>query len=90
MLSSNNTQTVACVSVSAGTRLRIFDVFNVRCLETGVWSTAYCVATAMLVVRFEVSCQQRLYTPQYICIHYVRTYSACMSVNVELCRSKGV
>jgi hypothetical protein len=36
-----------------------------RCLETGVCFSAYCIATAVLV-RFEVSAQQRVYTPQYI------------------------
>jgi hypothetical protein len=41
------------------------DVFTDRYLETGVCLTAYCIATAVLV-RFEVSVQQRVYMPQYI------------------------
>jgi hypothetical protein len=34
-------------------------------MEMGVCLSAYCVATAVLVVLFEVSAQQRAYTPQY-------------------------
>jgi hypothetical protein len=33
----------------------IFDVFTGRCLETGVYLSAYCIATAVLVVHFETS-----------------------------------
>jgi hypothetical protein len=43
----------------------IVDVFTGRCLETGVCLSAYCIATAVFVVRFEVSAQQLVYTPQY-------------------------
>jgi hypothetical protein len=41
------------------------DVFTGRCLETGVYLSAYCITTAVLAVHFEVFAQQRLYTPQY-------------------------
>jgi hypothetical protein len=34
-------------------------------IETGVCLSAYFIATAVLVVLFEVSAQQRVYTPQY-------------------------
>jgi hypothetical protein len=34
------------------------------CLEKDVCLSAYCIATAVLV-RFEVSAQQRVYKPQY-------------------------
>jgi hypothetical protein len=44
--------------------LGIVDVFTSRYLETGVCLTAYCIVTAVLV-HFEVSVQQRVYTPQY-------------------------
>jgi hypothetical protein len=40
------------------------DVFSGRFLETAVCLSAYCIATALLV-RFEVSTQQRVYMPQY-------------------------
>jgi hypothetical protein len=40
-------------------------MFTDRCLETGVCLSAYCIATAVLVVHLEVSTQQRIYTPQY-------------------------
>jgi hypothetical protein len=43
----------------------IVDVFTERCLETGVCLSAYCIATAVLVVRFEVSAQQRVHMPHY-------------------------
>jgi hypothetical protein len=37
------------------------DVFIARYLETDVCLSSYCIATAVLVVRFEVSAQQRHY-----------------------------
>jgi hypothetical protein len=46
----------------------IVDVFTGRHLETGVCLSTYCTATAVLVVRFEVSAEQRVYTPQYYII----------------------
>jgi hypothetical protein len=36
-----------------------------RRIETGVRLSAYCIATAVLVVPFAVSAQQRVYTAQY-------------------------
>jgi hypothetical protein len=36
-----------------------------RCVETDVCLSAYCIETAVLVVLYEVSAQQRIYTPQY-------------------------
>jgi hypothetical protein len=39
-----------------------------RCLETAVCLFAYCIATALLV-RFEVCAQQRVFTPQYMCVY---------------------
>jgi hypothetical protein len=37
----------------------------IHCLETAVCWIAYCITTAVLVVCFEVSAQQRVYTPKY-------------------------
>jgi hypothetical protein len=36
-----------------------------RCIETGVCFSAYYKVKAVLVVLFEVSVEQRVYTPQY-------------------------
>jgi hypothetical protein len=40
-------------------------------IETDVRLSAYCIATALLV-RFEVSTQQRVYAPQYIHSHWIK------------------
>jgi hypothetical protein len=32
----------------------------------GISLSTYCITTAVLTVRFEVSAQQRVYTPQYV------------------------
>jgi hypothetical protein len=40
------------------------DGFTNRYLETGVYLSAYCIATAVLV-HFEIFAQQRVYTPKY-------------------------
>jgi hypothetical protein len=42
----------------------IVGVFTGRCLETGVCLSACFIVTAVLVVRFEVSAQQRVYSAQ--------------------------
>jgi hypothetical protein len=58
----------------------IVDVFTGSYLGTGVCLSAYCIATVVLVVRFEVSAQQRAYTPQY----YILLESGFFVVNILL------
>jgi hypothetical protein len=42
----------------------IIDMFNGRYLEMRICLSAYCKATAVLVVHLEVSVQQRVFRPQ--------------------------
>jgi hypothetical protein len=42
----------------------IVDMFTSCYLETGL--STYCIATAVLIACFEVSAQQRAYTPHYL------------------------
>jgi hypothetical protein len=44
----------------------IVDVVTGRYLKTGVCLSAYCIATAVLIIRFVVSAKQRVYTPHYL------------------------
>jgi hypothetical protein len=43
-----------------------------HCIEMDVRLSAYCIATAVLVVLSEVSAQERAYTPQYK--HHIKTH----------------
>jgi hypothetical protein len=46
-----------------------------HCWKTGVCLSAYYIATAVLVVRFEVSARQQVYTPQCVsCVCQLKSY----------------
>jgi hypothetical protein len=60
-----------------------------RYLETGVCLSAYRTATAV-IVRFEVSAQQRVYTPQYDLSHQNQVTNALpLKIDVDVYPNEG-